>query len=166
MLTLFSLISYLCLTSSFRMLAIKAPESSLLRMTSVTRNENFAKLQAGYLFPEIGGSLYFWVFIMLIVIFTTFPARRRNAYLATNPSAKLISLGIGDTTQVIFLSFFWTCKFDSDKVIIVYSRFLLISSVVCKVAQPNLAPKKVTGKLCHYYYLLPVPLNNLLWFLT
>lgn len=51
-------------------------------MTSkVTRNENFAKLQAGYLFPEIG--------------------RRRNAFLEKNPDAKIISLGIGDTTQPI-----------------------------------------------------------------
>eukprot|EP00187_Rhodella_violacea_P003293 CAMPEP_0174895390 /NCGR_PEP_ID=MMETSP0167-20121228/9812_1 /TAXON_ID=38298 /ORGANISM="Rhodella maculata, Strain CCMP736" /LENGTH=408 /DNA_ID=CAMNT_0016134711 /DNA_START=21 /DNA_END=1247 /DNA_ORIENTATION=+ len=49
--------------------------------TAVPRNANFAKLQAGYLFPEI--------------------ARRRNAYLAENPDAKIISLGIGDTTQPI-----------------------------------------------------------------
>lgn len=42
-------------------------------LSGVTRNENFAKLQAGYLFPEIG--------------------RRRNEYLARNPDAKLISLG-------------------------------------------------------------------------
>eukprot|EP00188_Purpureofilum_apyrenoidigerum_P001221 Plantae.Rhodophyta-Purpureofilum_apyrenoidigerum.ctg1654.p1 GENE.Plantae.Rhodophyta-Purpureofilum_apyrenoidigerum.ctg1654~~Plantae.Rhodophyta-Purpureofilum_apyrenoidigerum.ctg1654.p1 ORF type:complete len:452 (+),score=85.99 Plantae.Rhodophyta-Purpureofilum_apyrenoidigerum.ctg1654:119-1474(+) len=49
--------------------------------TGVSRNSNFAKLQAGYLFPEI--------------------ARRRNAYLAKNPDAKIVSLGIGDTTQPI-----------------------------------------------------------------
>lgn len=49
--------------------------------TGVKRNENLAKLQAGYLFPEI--------------------ARRRNAYLAENPDANIISLGIGDTTQPI-----------------------------------------------------------------
>lgn len=49
--------------------------------TKVQRNSNFAKLQSGYLFPEI--------------------ARRRNEYLAKNPNAKLISLGIGDTTQPI-----------------------------------------------------------------
>jgi len=49
--------------------------------TNVARNANFAKLQAGYLFPEI--------------------ARRRNAYLSKNPDAKIISLGIGDTTQPI-----------------------------------------------------------------
>jgi len=49
--------------------------------TSVSRNANFDKLQGGYLFPEIG--------------------RRRNAYLEENPSADIISLGIGDTTQPI-----------------------------------------------------------------
>ena len=47
--------------------------------TRVQRNKNMAKLQAGYLFPEI--------------------ARRRNAHQAANPDAKLISLGIGDTTE-------------------------------------------------------------------
>ncbi len=54
---------------------------STLLMSSVTRNANFEKLQAGYLFPEIG--------------------RRRNAYLEKNPAANIISLGIGDTTQPI-----------------------------------------------------------------
>merc|ERR1719454_796298 len=48
-------------------------------MSSVARNPNIGKLQAGYLFPEIG--------------------RRRNAYLEANPDAQpIISLGIGDTT--------------------------------------------------------------------
>lgn len=49
----------------------------------VARNPNFAKLAGGYLFPEIG--------------------RRRNAYLAENPDQadRIISLGIGDTTQPI-----------------------------------------------------------------
>ena len=50
-------------------------------MSSVGRNRNLGKLQAGYLFPEIG--------------------RRRNAYLEKNPGAEIISLGIGDTTQEI-----------------------------------------------------------------
>jgi len=50
-------------------------------MSGVSRNANIAKLQAGYLFPEIG--------------------RRRNAFLAENPDAKIISLGIGDTTQPV-----------------------------------------------------------------
>jgi len=45
----------------------------------VQRNRNMARLQAGYLFPEIN--------------------RRKNALLARKPDAKIISLGIGDTTQ-------------------------------------------------------------------
>ena len=45
----------------------------------VKRNENFGKLQAGYLFPEIN--------------------RRKKEFLAKNPDAKIISLGIGDTTE-------------------------------------------------------------------
>lgn len=44
----------------------------------VKRNENFEKLVAGYLFPEIG--------------------RRRKLVQAKNPNAKIISLGVGDTT--------------------------------------------------------------------
>lgn len=54
-----------------------------LFMTSVTRNPNFAKLAGGYLFPEIG--------------------RRRSAYIEANPdmASRIISLGIGDTTQPI-----------------------------------------------------------------
>ncbi|HSV26846.1 MAG TPA: LL-diaminopimelate aminotransferase [Sedimentisphaerales bacterium] len=42
-------------------------------------NENFLKLQAGYLFPEIG--------------------RRVKAFAAANPSAKIIRMGIGDVTE-------------------------------------------------------------------
>ena len=42
-------------------------------------NENYEKLQAGYLFPEIG--------------------RRVNAYAAQNPDKKIIRMGIGDVTQ-------------------------------------------------------------------
>ncbi|KAK4788036.1 hypothetical protein SAY86_019355 [Trapa natans] len=49
--------------------------------TTVSRNANIAKLQAGYLFPEI--------------------ARRRAAHLVKYPDAKVISLGIGDTTEPI-----------------------------------------------------------------
>lgn len=45
----------------------------------VQRNKNIAKLQAGYLFPEIG--------------------RRRRAFLEQNPDARVISLGIGNTTE-------------------------------------------------------------------
>lgn len=46
--------------------------------TQVPRNPNFEKLQSGYLFPEIG--------------------RRQAAYLKEHPDAKIISLGVGDTT--------------------------------------------------------------------
>jgi len=42
-------------------------------------NENFLKLEAGYLFPEIG--------------------RRRREFQGANPDARIISLGIGDVTQ-------------------------------------------------------------------
>ena len=42
-------------------------------------NENYRKLQAGYLFPEIG--------------------RRVRAFQAANPDAKIIRLGIGDVTE-------------------------------------------------------------------
>lgn len=54
-----------------------------LSASGVTRNPNFGKLAGGYLFPEIG--------------------RRRTAYLEDNPDQKdrIISLGIGDTTQPI-----------------------------------------------------------------
>lgn len=68
-------------TSAFQSKYVGSRVNSLLSMSSVTRNENFAKLQAGYLFPEIG--------------------RRRNAYIAEHPDAKIISLGIGDTTLPI-----------------------------------------------------------------
>ncbi len=44
-----------------------------------TVNENFLKLQAGYLFPEID--------------------RRIRSHQAKNPDVKIISLGIGDVTQ-------------------------------------------------------------------
>jgi LL-diaminopimelate aminotransferase len=42
-------------------------------------NENFAKLKAGYLFPEIG--------------------RRVNAFAQANPDASIIKLGIGDVMK-------------------------------------------------------------------
>jgi len=47
----------------------------------VKRNENFEKLQSGYLFPEIN--------------------RRKNEFIEKNPKANIISLGIGDTTEPI-----------------------------------------------------------------
>lgn len=43
------------------------------------RNENFAKLSAGYLFPIIG--------------------KKRREYSAAHPDKKVISLGVGDTTH-------------------------------------------------------------------
>jgi len=45
----------------------------------VKRNKNLAKLQAGYLFPEIN--------------------KRKQTLLKEQPDAKIISLGIGDTTE-------------------------------------------------------------------
>ncbi|EPS64827.1 hypothetical protein M569_09950 [Genlisea aurea] len=57
------------------------PAQETAYKTKVSRNQNMAKLQAGYLFPEI--------------------ARRRNAHMMKNPDAKVISLGIGDTTEPI-----------------------------------------------------------------
>lgn len=45
----------------------------------VKRNLHLAKLNSGYLFPEI--------------------AKRKNAFLEKNPGIQLISLGIGDTTE-------------------------------------------------------------------
>ncbi len=47
-------------------------------------NENFAKLKAGYLFPEIG--------------------RRVNAFAQANPDAPIIKLGIGDVTEPLALA--------------------------------------------------------------
>lgn len=60
----------------------RSPATSLAAV-GVERNPNFAKLIGGYLFPEIG--------------------RRRTQYLEENPEMKdrVISLGIGDTTQPI-----------------------------------------------------------------
>ena len=45
----------------------------------VSVNENYLKLKAGYLFPEI--------------------ARRVNAFIEANPDAPVIKLGIGDVTE-------------------------------------------------------------------
>jgi len=64
--------------------ATTAPSRSGLSpmMSKVKRNPGIEKLQAGYLFPEIG--------------------RRRTAYLEANPDAQpIISLGIGDTTMPV-----------------------------------------------------------------
>ena len=45
----------------------------------IKRNTGFTNLTAGYLFPEV--------------------ARRRREYQEKNPQAKIISLGIGNTTE-------------------------------------------------------------------
>lgn len=45
----------------------------------ITVNENYLKLKAGYLFPEIG--------------------RRLRAFQAKNPNAQIVKMGIGDVTQ-------------------------------------------------------------------
>ncbi|KAL2935083.1 LL-diaminopimelate aminotransferase chloroplastic [Bienertia sinuspersici] len=58
-----------------------SPAEQIAHTTKVSRNPNMGKLQAGYLFPEV--------------------ARRRAAHLAKYPDAKVISLGIGDTTEPI-----------------------------------------------------------------
>ena len=47
-------------------------------------NQNYDKLAAGYLFPEI--------------------ARRTNAFLESNPGTEVLRLGIGDTTEPIVSS--------------------------------------------------------------
>jgi LL-diaminopimelate aminotransferase len=47
----------------------------------VQRNKRIANIKAGYLFPEIG--------------------KRRREYLASHPDAKIISLGIGNTTEPV-----------------------------------------------------------------
>ncbi|KAL5729722.1 LL-diaminopimelate aminotransferase [Ranunculus cassubicifolius] len=60
--------------------ATSNPEKTAYK-TGVSRNANMGKLQAGYLFPEI--------------------ARRRAAHMLKYPDAKVISLGIGDTTEPI-----------------------------------------------------------------
>lgn len=57
------------------------PQHTSTATTGVARNPNFAKLQAGYLFPEI--------------------ARRRRAHAESRPDARIISLGIGDKTEPI-----------------------------------------------------------------
>ena len=49
--------------------------------TRVGRNPRFANLSAGYLFPEV--------------------ARRRRAFQEANPGTKVISLGVGNTTEPI-----------------------------------------------------------------
>ncbi|ONK75490.1 uncharacterized protein A4U43_C03F17450 [Asparagus officinalis] len=66
-------------SSSFQLNGI--PSVALRRRTKVSRNPNMEKLRNGYLFPEI--------------------AKRQNEHLEKNPDAKVISLGVGDTTEPI-----------------------------------------------------------------
>src|SRR3989339_97172 len=58
-------------------------------------NENFLKLKAGYLFPEIG--------------------RRVRAYKQANSDKKVISLGIGDVTQPLAPAVVEAMKAASDE---------------------------------------------------
>ena len=70
----YSIFSYQSTVTSYHLTNYK------IRGTSMTLiNENFLKLQAGYLFPEIG--------------------RRKKAFQEANPDARIISMGIGDVTQ-------------------------------------------------------------------
>ncbi len=55
------------------------PGASDFTRIMVKANENYSKLAAGYLFPEI--------------------AKRTRAYAAKNKKAKIVKLGIGDTTE-------------------------------------------------------------------
>lgn len=66
---------------TFRVNCVVEPLQKTVKRTKVQRNANMAKLQAGYLFPEIG--------------------RRRTAHMQKYPDAEVISLGIGDTTEPI-----------------------------------------------------------------
>ncbi len=52
-----------------------------------TVNDNFLKLQAGYLFPEI--------------------AKRKRAFQQSHPDVKIISMGIGDVTQPLAPAVIW-----------------------------------------------------------
>jgi LL-diaminopimelate aminotransferase len=80
----------------------------------VQRNENFGKLVAGYLFPEVRGVVRrAWKGPQskarksqrlhspppLSIPCAEQIAKRRRAHQEANPDAKVISLGIGDTTE-------------------------------------------------------------------
>ena len=95
--------------------------------TRVQRNKNMGKLQAGYLFPEVGsyvcGCTQAAPLVSSTLCSTPTPpacplpapplacaarplpppqiARRRKAHQELHPDAKIISLGIGDTTEPI-----------------------------------------------------------------
>jgi len=61
--------------------AAPAPRTKGKGTVSCPRNNNFASMAGGYLFPEIG--------------------RKKKAFAAANPTAKLVSLGVGDTTHPV-----------------------------------------------------------------
>ena len=60
---------------------VRASATPAATTTRVSRNASFGRLQAGYLFPEI--------------------ARLRREHQERFPDAKVISLGIGDTTEPV-----------------------------------------------------------------
>src|SRR5947209_7475858 len=66
-----------CRESNRTLLASSPPTPKIPNMAQI--NENYLKLKAGYLFPEIG--------------------RRVAAYARENPQAKIIRMGIGDVTE-------------------------------------------------------------------
>lgn len=85
--------------------------------TRVQRNKNMGKLQAGYLFPEVRRLWHALPMrcrhrrrqLAVRASHTPAPAchrpsqiaRRRKAHQEAKPEAKIISLGIGDTTEPI-----------------------------------------------------------------
>ncbi|MEW5313254.1 MAG: hypothetical protein WDW38_004838 [Sanguina aurantia] len=81
-----SVISSRCSRSSTVVVRSVATVERTAHVT-IKRNENFGKLRAGYLFPEI--------------------AKRRRAHQEANPDAKIISLGIGGIST---LSLAWNSE--------------------------------------------------------
>ena len=90
-----------------------APVEGAVR-TGVKGNANFAKLQAGYLFPEVGLARNVGCSLCLQSPRYVHPqqqscsiscvfkiAKRRREHQEQYPDAKIISLGIGDTTEPI-----------------------------------------------------------------
>ena len=80
------------ISSVYNLNEIRNTKISTISMSKVARNENFAKLQAGY--GRHTSELRFPYFPLFIFSYL-FPeiARLRNAYLEKNPDAKIISLG-------------------------------------------------------------------------
>jgi len=86
--------------------------------SNVKRNPNMAQLRAGYLFPEI--------------------ARIRNAHLEKNPDAKIISLGIGDTTVGYFCVCI-RCAF-SKRAKFNFIRLITCLKAACSLEEPFSLP--------------------------